>query len=196
MVPRLSAGWNGDPLQPLWTGRRHRLSLMPTSGSKRARSTGSTAFPPTPRWISPGRCRRRAASRPTPARCSRSWWRRGPAVSCSPPIRRGWPGRAHPDPIRKYLPRSYRESFLFTGPRAEGAVTDDSYHCAIKATKKPNPAFVTTPSTVSWGQIYAYCLRHHQLARRLGLVREASFPIEAGLFENGGFLYVDLGGGE
>ncbi len=97
--------------------------------------------------------------------------------------------------IKKYLPRSYRESFLFTGPRTRDAVTDDSYHCAIKARKDPNPAFVTTPDTVSWGQVYAYCLRHHLLAERLGLVREASFPVEGELLANGGFLYVDLASG-
>jgi len=97
--------------------------------------------------------------------------------------------------VKKYLPRSYRESFLFTGPRTRDAVTDDSYHCAIKARKDPNPVFVSTPDEVSWGQVYAYCLRHHLLAERLGLVREASFPVEAGLFANGGFLYVDLGAG-
>ncbi|MFY9825685.1 MAG: hypothetical protein WAM82_30200 [Thermoanaerobaculia bacterium] len=97
--------------------------------------------------------------------------------------------------IKKYLPRSYRESFLFTGPRTSDAVTNDSYHCAVKARKDPNPAFQSTPDTVSWGQVYAYCLRHHQLARRLGLVREASFKVEAGLFANGGFLYVDLAPG-
>ncbi|MEA2600135.1 MAG: hypothetical protein QOF89_1127 [Acidobacteriota bacterium] len=97
--------------------------------------------------------------------------------------------------IKKYLPRSYRESFLFTGPRTRDAVTDDSYHCAIKSRKDPNPLFVSTPDEVSWGQVYAYCLRHHRLAERLGLVREASFPVEAGLFANGGFLYVDLAPG-
>ena len=97
--------------------------------------------------------------------------------------------------IKKYLPRKYREVFPFTGPRTRDAVTDDSYHCAIKARKDPNPAFVTTPDTVSWGQIYAYCLRHHLLAERLGLVREASLTIDPGLFENGGFLYVDLAPG-
>ncbi|MCU1344714.1 MAG: hypothetical protein JWL70_980, partial [Acidimicrobiia bacterium] len=56
------------------------------------------------------------------------------------------------------------------------------------------PAFVTTPDGVSWGQIYAYCLRHPQLARRLGLIREGSFEID-GRFAHGGFVYVDLAGG-
>jgi hypothetical protein len=94
--------------------------------------------------------------------------------------------------IMKYLPRSYRESFLFTGPRTRDAVTDDSYHCAVRKPKDPNPAFVPTPDTVSWGQVYAYCLRHQGLARKLGLIREASFPLDPGRFTKGGFLYVDL----
>jgi hypothetical protein len=94
--------------------------------------------------------------------------------------------------IKKYLPRSYRQSFLFSGPRTRDAVTDDSYHCAIRDATEPNPAFRTTPDTVSWGQVYAYCLRHHQLARRLGLIREASFKVEGALFEKGGYLFVDL----
>jgi hypothetical protein len=93
--------------------------------------------------------------------------------------------------LRKYLPPTYRDSFLFTGPRHPGARTDDSYSCAVKDAAAPNPAFVTTPDGVSWGQIYAYCLRHTQLARRLGLIREDSFEID-GRFAHGGFVYVDL----
>ncbi|MBC7928780.1 MAG: hypothetical protein H7039_24315, partial [Bryobacteraceae bacterium] len=97
--------------------------------------------------------------------------------------------------IRKYLPVSYRESFLFTGPRAPGAVTDDSYHCAIKAKKDPNPAFVVTPDEVSWGQVYAYCLRHFRLAEELGLIRSVSFDVDEDLVAEGAFLYVDLQAG-
>jgi hypothetical protein len=93
--------------------------------------------------------------------------------------------------IKKYLPRSYRDAFLFTGPRGD-AVTDDSYHCAIKGAGPPNPMFQPTPDDVSWGQIYAYCLRHPNIARKLGLIREASFAITPHLFEHGGYLYVDL----
>jgi hypothetical protein len=53
--------------------------------------------------------------------------------------------------IKKYLPRSYRDSFLFTGPRTSDVVTDDSYHCAVKEKKDLNSAFQVTPNTVSWG---------------------------------------------
>ncbi len=97
--------------------------------------------------------------------------------------------------IKKYLPQTYRNSFLFSGPRTGDAVTYDSYHCAVKDAKEPNPFFETTPDTVSWGQVYAYCLRHHQLARRLGLIREASFEVDGAMFANGGFLFVDVAAG-
>ena len=94
--------------------------------------------------------------------------------------------------IQKYLPRSYRESFLFTGPRTKDARTDDSYLCAVKGKKGLNPAFVPSPDDVSWGEIYAFCLRHPGLARRLGLIRSATFPLDGGLLAKGGFLHVDL----
>ncbi len=97
--------------------------------------------------------------------------------------------------IKKYLPRKYREAFLFNGSRTPDAVTDDSYHCAIMADKAPNPAFVVTPDKVSWGQVYAYCLRHPQLARRIGLIRSGSFAIAGDLFKDGGYLYVSLATG-
>ena len=94
--------------------------------------------------------------------------------------------------IKKKLPRSYTGSFLFSGPRTPDAVLDDSYECAIKDATAPNPAFKVTPDSVSWGQIYAYCLRQPALARRLGLIRDATFPVDAAVFEKGGHLYVDL----
>lgn len=97
--------------------------------------------------------------------------------------------------IRKYLPRTYRESFLFSGPRTEDARTDDSYHCAVKAKKPLNPAFLPSPDDVSWGEVYAFCLRNTRLAQQLGLIRQASFQVQGTLFAKGGFVYVDLAGG-
>ena len=54
---------------------------------------------------------------------------------------------------------------------------------------------MASPDTVSWGQVYAYCLRQPRLAMRLGLVREASFAVGDDLFADGGWLYVDLAAG-
>ena len=97
--------------------------------------------------------------------------------------------------IQKYLPRTYRQSFLFSGPRTEDARTDDSYHCAVKEKKPLNPAFVPSPDEVSWGEVYAFCLRNPRLAERLGLIRHASLQVQGTLFAKGGFVYVDLAAG-
>ena len=97
--------------------------------------------------------------------------------------------------IKKYLTPTYRQAFHFTVPRVPEAVIDDSYHCAIKEDKKPNPAFQPSPPEVTWGKVYAYCLRHPLLARRLGLIREASIAVDPAAFENGGFLYTTLRAG-
>lgn len=97
--------------------------------------------------------------------------------------------------VKKYLTRSYRRAFNFTRPRVPEAVTDDSYHCAVKEDKPKNPAFQPTPDEVTWGKVYAYCLRHPLLARRIGLIREMTIPVLSGLLEEGGFLYVTLADG-
>ena len=97
--------------------------------------------------------------------------------------------------IKKYLTRSYRKAFHFTAPRVPEAVIDDSYHCAIKEDQKENPNFQETPPDITWGKVFAYCLRHPLLARRLGFIREVRFSVNAGMFDNGGFLYLTLSAG-
>lgn len=94
-------------------------------------------------------------------------------------------------PIRKYLPLSYRGAFNFTTPRTRAAVTDDSYHCAIRDAKKVSP-FLKTPERISWGKAFAYALRQPLLARELGMIYTTSFRVQAGHFPSGGWLYVDL----
>jgi hypothetical protein len=192
LVPRLSASWDGDPLAPVvgtataFADADLRLQARVLAGFGRFpvnTPVDFTAALPGASGVAPdARDLFAELVAPGPGRFQ---------LSAAPPRLADKPKADVP--IGKYLPRSYRDSFLFTGPRAPGAVTDDSYHCAIKAKKDPNPLFQSTPSTVSWGQIYAYCLRHHQLARRVGLIREASFAVDPGLFKEGGYLYVDLG---
>src|SRR5262249_34002807 len=94
-------------------------------------------------------------------------------------------------PIRKYLPLSYRKAFNFTAPRTRAAVTDDSYHCAIRDAKKVD-GFQKTPEAISWGKVLAYALRQPLLANGLGMIYTPSFDGEAGHFPAGGWLYVDL----
>lgn len=96
--------------------------------------------------------------------------------------------------VRKYLPLSYRKQFNFTTPRTRAAVTDDSYHCAVRNAGKV-PGFQRSPETISWGKVFAYALRQPVLARELKMIFAASFTVDASHFPNGGWLFVDLADG-
>ena len=99
--------------------------------------------------------------------------------------------RAEQNTVKTYLPPSYRNAFNFTTPRHKNAVTDDSYHCAIKAGKQ-NPNFQRSTDQVSWGKVFAYLMRQPLLARQAGLVYETQLSIEPSHFPNGGWLTIDL----
>ncbi len=96
---------------------------------------------------------------------------------------------------RKYLPTSYREAFHFTKPRTDRAVTDDSYACAIDQEKEPDPLFQPDTDQVSWGQVFAFCLRQPAIAKKCGFIHEAFVDLAPGLLENGGWLYLDIADG-
>ena len=93
---------------------------------------------------------------------------------------------------RKYLPESYRNSFNFTGPRTKDASTDEAYHCAIKDKTPADPAFKPTTDSLSWGKVFAYCLRQPALAKRVGFIHEATIDVDPLFVKEGGWLYVDL----
>jgi hypothetical protein len=93
--------------------------------------------------------------------------------------------------VKKYLPLSYRAAFNFTNPRTPNATTDDSYHCAVRDAGKV-PGFKRSPNDISWGKVFAYALRQPLLAAQLGMLYQASFPVDAADFPQGGWLYVDL----
>jgi hypothetical protein len=97
-------------------------------------------------------------------------------------------------PVRKYLPHSYRNAFNFTTPRTRAAVTDDSYHCAVR-NAATTPGFVRTPDEISWGKVFAYTLRQPLLARELGMIYSTKIDLDASLYEHGGWLFVDLAEG-
>lgn len=100
---------------------------------------------------------------------------------------------ADADGIRKHLPRSYCDAFNFTTPKTGFAKTDDSYHCAIKRTGKPNPAFQQSKDDITWGRVIAFCLRQPLLARAIGLLHSFTLNLnDAGYFENGGWVYFNL----
>ena len=198
IVPRLDGVWSGSPLEPLLTG-------FPDAGDTAAPFAdadlrlearvlaGLDAFPssrpPDFRQALPEASGVVATSRPLfeslvaplPGRF---------VLSASPPRLAG-PARMELA-ISKFLPRTYQDAFVFTGPWAKGAVTDDSYHCALSGNTTPNPLFVPSPDTVSWGQVYAYCLRQPRLAARLGLVRSATVEVSDALLAEGCYVYVTL----
>ncbi len=92
--------------------------------------------------------------------------------------------------VKKYLPLSYRGAFNFTTPRHKNAVTDDSYHCAIRDSA-PN----TNPQTIdklSWGKIFGYLMKQPLLAKACGFVYSTTLPLQPEWFEKGGYLYVDI----
>lgn len=95
--------------------------------------------------------------------------------------------------IRKYLPETYRNAFNFTTPRHPNAVTDDSYHCALRkeVAKKPNWG---DTDDVSWGQLYAHILRQPMLAKACGMIytAEVSVADDPTLFEKGCYIYADI----
>ena len=97
--------------------------------------------------------------------------------------------------MRKYLPLSYRAAFNFTTPRTRAAVTDDSYHCAIRAAEKV-PGFTRSPDVIDWGKVFAYAMRQPLLARELGMIYPTSVPVDAALFKHGGWLFIDLAAGQ
>lgn len=201
VVPRLDTGWSGDPLQPLIVGfpaagdsteafadADLQLEARVLQGLDRFPASGAAdvvaPLPEASGVVATARPLFTSLVAPLPGRFK---------------LTTGAPRLAGPPEdrfaISKYLPRSYRSSFVFTGPRTKGAVTDDSYHCAIQEKGGPNNAFVSSPDAVSWGQVYAYCLRQPRLAMRLGLVRQASFAVDGDLFADGGWLYIDLAAG-
>ena len=76
-------------------------------------------------------------------------------------------------------------------PRTPNAVTDDSYHCAVRGAA-PKPGFVPSPDKISWGQVFASAIRQPQLATALGMIYQTQITIGATDFAKGGWLYVDL----
>ncbi len=102
--------------------------------------------------------------------------------------------RSEEKTVWTYLPLSYRNAFNFTTSRHKNAVTDDSYHCAIKSAKKV-AGFKRSSDVVSWGKVFAFLMRQPLLAREAGLVYETRFPVDASHFPNGGWLTIDLAAG-
>lgn len=97
--------------------------------------------------------------------------------------------------IKKYLPISYRERFNFTVPRHPNALTDDSYQCAVRDKVELIDKF-KLKSDISWGKVFATILRQPLLAKACGMIYEVKLKVEPGWFDNGGYLYAEIIGGD
>ena len=102
-------------------------------------------------------------------------------------------GEVTPVAIKKYLPEAYRNAFGFAGTR-QGAVTDDSYFCALKENKFAERPSVKDRDTVNWSQVMAFCLHQPELARQLGLLYQSVEMLlpAADYYAEGGWVYVDI----
>lgn len=96
--------------------------------------------------------------------------------------------------IRKYLPETYRAAFNFTRAKTKYAVVDDAYHCSIKNSGAPTDT-PTNRDKISWGKAIAMCLRNPLLAEKAGLIYKAEIDVTEGLFDAGGWLYIDFDNG-
>jgi hypothetical protein len=92
---------------------------------------------------------------------------------------------------RKYLPPGYRDAINFTGVRTPDASIDDSYHCTIKDATKIDPLF-KSKYDLSWGKVFANCLRQPAVAERVGFVYEVTFAVNPDFVKDGSWIYVDL----
>ncbi len=97
--------------------------------------------------------------------------------------------------VKKYLPQTYRQSFNFIAPRDKNiGVTGDEYACAVKKNPDPDPNFIAgVTEDVSWGKVFAFCLRHKEIAKKCGFIHEnLQIDLADGDFKRGGWLYIDL----
>lgn len=95
----------------------------------------------------------------------------------------------------KYAPPGYRDATGYSGSGSPYLVTDDRYHCALKAPAPAGTVIKTDPPKLPWGKVMALALRQPLLAERLGLIRPLDLVPPAGFFEEGGWVYVSLAAG-
>ncbi|MDQ3278389.1 MAG: hypothetical protein M3Q06_08680, partial [Bacteroidota bacterium] len=100
-------------------------------------------------------------------------------------------GKMNNESIKKYLPTSYRESFNFTATRTAAASLDDSYHCTIRD-KAPIDSTFESRYDLSWGKVFAHCLRQPALAQRVGFIYQATFDVNPDFVKEHSWVYADL----
>ena len=100
-------------------------------------------------------------------------------------------GRIGAPRIAKYAPPAYRAATGYGGDNPL-LLTDDSYHCAIKAPIPVGTSLAVQPPVMSWGKVLAQVLRQPLLAEAIGLVRPFTAAPPADVIADGGWLIVTL----
>jgi hypothetical protein len=91
--------------------------------------------------------------------------------------------------MKKYLTRSYRQSFSFVQPKTALAVTDSSYQCRLRCPPPKKPIVEPKPD-VSWGEAMAFVSRQPVIGRALGLIHSVEITVTPGnLLAGGGWLF-------
>jgi hypothetical protein len=93
--------------------------------------------------------------------------------------------------VRKYLPRSYQQSFPFVQPRTSLAVVDNTYHRLMHCPPDPSPP--QPPTVIGWGEALALAMRRPRLAEALGLIFKLNVHLDPQpRLKDGGWLWVEL----
>jgi hypothetical protein len=187
LAVRLLTTPQGDPLTPLATGEPSFVDaafsfelrlvadpgLVPTLSSAATAVSKPTVTPPQARTL-----------------CE--------ALKAELPIDTSIPtidARSSAVRFMKYAPPAYRDATGYRGGNNPFLLTDESYHCALKAPVAAGTVLKVDPPKLPWGKVLAQVLRQPLLAEAVGLVRRLDITPPAGFFDDGGWIYATLAAG-
>ena len=97
--------------------------------------------------------------------------------------------------VMKYAPPAYRDATGYAQGRNPFLLTDDTYHCALKAVPPAGTSLKPVEPRISWGMVLANVLRQPLTAEVSGLVRPLKVQLPEDVRQQGGWLYVTLKAG-
>jgi hypothetical protein len=97
--------------------------------------------------------------------------------------------------VMKYAPPAYRDATGYAQGRNPFLLTDDTYHCALKAVPPAGTDVSSVEPKISWGAIFASVLKQPLTAEMSGLVRPLKVAVPEDVRKQGGWIYVTLKAG-